>query len=183
MENAPVALNIETALINNDAAETLSVTIAGVPTGATLSAGVHNADGSWTLTPAQLTGLILTPPAQWSGAFNLTVTANATEEGATVSTAATLPVVVAGVAIAPTLALLPATGAEDTGITLNITTGLADIDPNENLTVTVAGVPYGASLSAGVHNADGTYTLTASQLTRPYFDACPPSGPARLTSP
>src|SRR5262249_7671753 len=42
-------------------AETLSVVITGVPAAATLSAGTQNADGSWTLTEAQLAGLSLLP--------------------------------------------------------------------------------------------------------------------------
>ena len=48
--------------------ETLSIEITGVPAGATLSAGTDNGGGSWTLTPAELAGLTITPP--------LTATAN-----------------------------------------------------------------------------------------------------------
>ena len=43
-----------------DALDPVTIKISGVPSDATLSAGVHNADGSWTLTPQQLAGLTLT---------------------------------------------------------------------------------------------------------------------------
>ena len=59
-EDNAIALPIQAALGQPDADAVLSVKITGVPAGATLSAGIHNADGSWTLTPAQLSGLTLT---------------------------------------------------------------------------------------------------------------------------
>jgi large repetitive protein len=43
--------------------------ISGVPSGAVLSAGTDNGDGSWTLTSAQLSGLTITPPANSDGDF------------------------------------------------------------------------------------------------------------------
>lgn len=52
-----------------------------------LSAGDDNGDGSWTLTPAQLTGLSITPPANFSGTMSLTATAISSEEGTTASAA------------------------------------------------------------------------------------------------
>ena len=39
------------------------ISITGVPTGDSLSAGTKNSDGSWTLTPAQLDALTLTEGA------------------------------------------------------------------------------------------------------------------------
>ncbi|MGC1558982.1 MAG: hypothetical protein WA820_03960, partial [Bradyrhizobium sp.] len=52
-EDRPIALGITDALSIADPRASLgSLTIIGVPAGATLSAGTHNADGSWTLTPA-----------------------------------------------------------------------------------------------------------------------------------
>ena len=57
-EDGSVALSIvETPFSAND---TVSITIAGVPADATLSAGINNGNGTWTLTPAQLAGLTLT---------------------------------------------------------------------------------------------------------------------------
>src|SRR5262249_31166440 len=148
-----------------DGSETLSVNISSLPAGATLSAGTHNADGSWTLSPAQLANLTLTPGANWSGATALTVTATSSENGTTASTTATLPLTVSGIADAPTLSVQAAAGSEDTAIALHINAGLNDTDGSETLSVAITGVPAGASLSAGTHNPDGSWTLTATQLT------------------
>ena len=80
-EDTAIALSISSSLTDMDGSESLSITISGVPTGATLSAGINNLDGSWTLTPTQLAGLTITPPANSDGDFTLTVTAKSTEAG------------------------------------------------------------------------------------------------------
>ncbi|MEK7244449.1 MAG: hypothetical protein AAB223_00325 [Pseudomonadota bacterium] len=165
-EDTAIPLNISAAL--TDADETLGVTISGVPAGAVLSAGADNgpdANGNhtWTLTADQLQGLAIVPPANYSGAMALTVTATATDaDGSTAVRTAGLDVEVTPVADAPTLVVSPATGAEDTAIPLNISAALTDAD--ETLGVTISGVPAGAVLSAGADNGDGTWTLTADQL-------------------
>ena len=58
---------------------------------------------------------------------------------------------------------------------IDIVAGLADADGSENLSVTIGGVPEGASLSAGSDNGDGTWTVSGSDLeglslTVPYED-------------
>ena len=73
LEDNAIPLTITTSLATGDNG-TLAVVITGVPNGATLSAGIHNQDGSWLLTPAQLQGLTITPPHDYNGSFNLTVT-------------------------------------------------------------------------------------------------------------
>src|SRR5262249_60467892 len=78
-------------------------TIAGVPAGASLSAGTDNGDGSWTLAPGQLAGLSITPPANYSGSFNLSVTATSVDGASSATTSATLSAAVTCVADAPTL--------------------------------------------------------------------------------
>ena len=87
-EDTAIALpDISAALQDGDGSETLTLTISGVPVGATLSAGTDQGGGVWSLTgltQAQLDALSITPPADFSGTFNLTVTATATE-GATVA--------------------------------------------------------------------------------------------------
>jgi len=77
-----------------------SVTISNVPTDATLSAGTDNGDGSWTLTPDQLSGLTFTPADDWSGSFDVSVTATAAD-GETANVTSTVDVI--AVADAPTL--------------------------------------------------------------------------------
>jgi VCBS repeat-containing protein len=76
-----IPLNLWAALHDRDGSETLSIEIAGVPAGATLSAGTNNGGGIWTLTPEQLSGLSITPPPGSDADFTLTVTATSTELG------------------------------------------------------------------------------------------------------
>jgi hypothetical protein len=95
-EDTAIVLSIDSALTDTDGSETLSITIGGVPTGAVLSAGTDNGDGSWTLTAAQLAGLMITPPANSDADFDLTVTATAAEaeNGDTTTTVDTIHVTV-----------------------------------------------------------------------------------------
>ncbi|MGL4460927.1 MAG: DUF4394 domain-containing protein, partial [Planctomycetia bacterium] len=101
-EDTPIPLSI-TATSNAAAGlETISVRVSGIPAGATLSAGTVQADGSVVLTAAQLTGLTINPPANFSGSFSLTVVATATRAGGgTASTTNTLAVNVTAVNDAP----------------------------------------------------------------------------------
>ncbi|WOI09154.1 Ig-like domain-containing protein [Thalassospira lucentensis] len=159
-EDSAIALDIDAGL--TDSSEVLSVTISGVPEGATLSAGTDNGDGSWTLSAADLNGLSITPAEDFSGSFDLTVTAQSAD-GSDIATATdTITVDVAGVADAPTLGVSDASGNEDSAIALNIDAGLAD--STETLTITISGVPEGATLSVGTDNGDGTWTLTSDEL-------------------
>ncbi|TAN64304.1 MAG: tandem-95 repeat protein, partial [Magnetospirillum sp.] len=73
-----VALDIQAVLTDTDGSERLgNVTITGMPADASLSAGIRNTDGSWTLTADQLSGLMLTTTGGTD--FDLTVTASAIE--------------------------------------------------------------------------------------------------------
>ncbi|MDB5875949.1 MAG: hypothetical protein JWQ07_5391, partial [Ramlibacter sp.] len=113
-------------------------------------------DGSWTLTSAQLSGLRLTPAANFSGPINLSVVATSTEasNGSTATTqAASLTVNVNPVADAPTLSVAAASGNEDTVIALSISSALTDTDSSEHLThIVVSAIPEGAILSDGIHS-------------------------------
>ena len=164
--SAGTAITLSIATAPAHAEDVLSLRITGVPAGATLSAGRHNTDGSWTLTLAQLSNLTLTAPAgSFAGLANLTVVSSATEiDGSVVSSTATLPVVVAGVATAPTLSVPIASGNAGSSIALSIATALTATDGQETLSVKIAGLPAGATLSTGTHNSDGSWTLMSSQL-------------------
>jgi len=159
-EDTAIDLDIDAAL--SDATETLSVTISGVPEGATLSAGTNNGDGSWTLNPEQLEGLAITPPKDYAGSFDLTVRATSVAGGDSATTETSVTVNVSGVADTPTLEVSNAAGSEDGAIALDIDAGLTDA--SEILTVTISGVPDGATLSAGTNNGDGSWTLSAEDL-------------------
>ncbi|MBO6520414.1 MAG: DUF642 domain-containing protein [Rhodospirillales bacterium] len=162
-EDSAIPLDIGATI--QDASETLSITIANVPAGAMLSAGSNNNDGTWTLTPAQLENLTITPPADSNEDFQLEITATSTEEdGTTASTTASLSVGVTGVADAPSLNVSDASGLEDLLVPLNISSNLADTDGSETLSITITGMPVGAMLSAGTKNPDGSWTLSGQDL-------------------
>ncbi|PKR56262.1 Ig-like domain-containing protein, partial [Thalassospira lohafexi] len=159
-EDSAIALDIDAGL--TDSSETLTVTISGVPDGATLSAGTDNGDGTWTLSSGDLEGLTITPADDFSGSFDLGVTAQSADGEDVAVTTDSLTVDVAGVADAPILDVADATGNEDSAIALDIDAGLTD--SSETLTVTISGVPDGATLSAGTDNGDGTWTLSSGDL-------------------
>ncbi|AMW34476.1 hypothetical protein HEQ62_08330 [Haematospirillum jordaniae] len=164
VEDTALPLTISANL--HDTSETLSVVISGLPAGATLNQGTQGADGSWTLSPAELAGLQLNPPPNYSGSFDLVVTAVSTEQdGDTASILQTVPVTIAPVVDAPTLtASLPASGQEDTAVPFAIQAALADTDGSESLTITVSGLPSGATLSSGTQQPDGSWSLTSADL-------------------
>ena len=166
-EDQAIALDIGVALNDIDGSETITdITVSGVPSGAQLSVGTDNLDGTWTLTPADLAGLTVTPPGDSDADFTLTVSATSTEaEGDAATTLANLDVTVTGVVDVPSVTVADAAGAEDTAIALDIGVALGDIDGSETITdITASDVPTGAELSAGTDNLDGTWTLTPVDL-------------------
>jgi hypothetical protein len=70
-EDTAIPLNIATTAGASN--ETLTLRISGLPFGANLSVGTKNGDGTWTLTPAQLQGMTLNPPAGFDGNVSLGV--------------------------------------------------------------------------------------------------------------
>jgi Ca2+-binding RTX toxin-like protein len=181
--------HIQAALTDTDGSESLYLWISGVPTGAKLSAGIDNGNGSWTLTPAQLANLTITPPANATGSIALTVGAVSTEDNHTTATTVkpltlTIDASSSGdtTASTPTLTVQPATGNEDTAIPLNIAAALTDTDGSETLAIKIAGVPTGAALSAGTNNGGGSWTLTPAQLANLKITPAPNSdAPINLT--
>ena len=189
-EEVSVPLSIRPHLTDTDGSEGISIiTISDVPKGAELSAGSPSAplaDGTtvWTLTEAELAGLRITPPHDFSGTITLSVTATS-REGANGSTAVSSPVplviTVTGVADAPLVDAQPVSGDEDSAIPLAITAVLSDLTGERLDHITITGVPEGSRLSAGTHNADGSWTLTLAELGGLTFT--PPhnhSGPVRM---
>ncbi|MEQ9491954.1 MAG: hypothetical protein RIM72_23475, partial [Alphaproteobacteria bacterium] len=145
-EDTAIPLDISvTGIQDGDAAE---VSIQNIPDGATLtnSAGdtITVTDGTATLTPDQLDGLAITPPANADDDFNLTVAVTTTDadSGDTATVTDTLAVSVDAVADTPSLEVSAATGAEDTAIALDITSALSDA--SESLAIEIANIPDGA---------------------------------------
>ncbi|WP_262272912.1 Ig-like domain-containing protein [Microvirga yunnanensis] len=167
-EDGTINLNLSARLTDTDGSEVLSVVIEGLPEGARLSAGINNGDGSWTLTPSQLAGLTVTPPADWSGTMNLTLLAHAreTSNGSVATTRDTFQVQVDAVTDAPVVSARDASGLEDQPIALNLAAALTDRDGSEVLTVVISGMPAGASLTYGAQQADGTWIVSAADLPR-----------------
>ena len=149
-EDQAIDLDISSALTDTDSSETLSVTIWGVPTGASLNHGSDNEDGTWTLNASDLEGLEITPAENDDTDFSLTVTTTATEadDGDQVSVSGTIDVSVAADADAPTFILQGADGTEDQAIDLDITALLNDTDDSESLSIEISGVPDGATLNS-----------------------------------
>ncbi|MBE0532069.1 MAG: tandem-95 repeat protein, partial [Rhodospirillales bacterium] len=163
-EDEAIQLSIS-ASVPNAMEGIASITIAGLPDGAELSAGTDNGDGTWTLTPGQLEGLTLTPPADFNGSLALSVTAASTALAteAVSSSPVPLSVSVSPVADVPTVSVSAASGAEDSSLALAISASVPG-STETVASVTINGVPAGATLSAGTRNDDGSWTLTAAQL-------------------
>ena len=119
-----VELNIASSLVDTDGSESLAVVISGVPTGATLSAGTDNGDGSWNVDPADLPGLTLFPPEDFGGSFQLTVTATATDGSDTADAVQTIDVTVSYLNEPPVSNDSSVSTSEDTTVTF----GLSDFD-------------------------------------------------------
>ncbi|MBD8708414.1 retention module-containing protein [Pseudomonas sp. CFBP 13711] len=178
-DNAILLSTIKAATTDVDGSETLTVSMKGIPVGASLSDGTHtfNATAGATATDVtdwDLSKLKLTPPANFSGDIALTVTATAQDGAAApVSKDLTFNVHVAPVADAPTVIAPAVTGPEDTAIHLNIGTTLVDTDGSESLThLTLSGVPVGAVVTDGTHSytstagGNGTAALDGWDLTK-----------------
>ncbi len=159
-EDTAIGLSISASV--PDSTETVDfVTINGVPDGASLSAGTDTGGGVWTLEPEDLAGLTITPPSDFNGDFDLTVTATSTDGGE--SSGQTLPVSVGEESDAPEVSVSPASGDEDTAIGLSISASVPDSTETVDF-ITISGVPDGASLSAGTDNGGGVWTLEPGDL-------------------
>src|SRR5262249_33503637 len=73
-EGSPIPLTLAASPAVNDGSEVVTVTVSGLPDGATLSHGTA-AGGVWILAPTDLPGLTVTVPD--NGSFSITVTTTA----------------------------------------------------------------------------------------------------------
>ena len=132
--------------------------------GALLNQGRLQADGSWVLVQAQLSGLTLTPAKHSDDDFRLTIRSVSTEgeNGSTAEVVDYLDVRVDAVADKPSLTVSNARGDEDTAIALDIQTHLHDQDGSETQHIIISGLPTGALLNQGRLQADGSWKLLAA---------------------
>ena len=169
-EDQPINLpSITTGLVDTDGSETLAVSVSSIPAGAVLTDGTNSFTASAGSTSASVTGwnlstLRITPPADFNGNFQLTVTATATEQanGDARSSTSNINVRVIPVNDAPTTsAVTLAAIAEDSGTRIITTAQLlgnaADIEAN-NLAVSNVSIATGSGTL--VNNGNGTWSYT-----------------------
>ncbi len=159
-EDNAIALNIDAGLTDTDGSESLSITISGVPEGATLSAGTDNGDGTWTLEEGDLDGLTVTPPADSDADFALSVSATSTEqstgESKTVNT--TIDVKVDAVADDTTVggsAEADGIGDGDHSVTVNLNATFGDFEDGSESHFVLVEVPDGWEAPEGAVVVDG----------------------------
>ena len=144
-----------------DVRDTISVKISGVPSDATLSAGTRNADGSWTLAPAQLASLDLI--AGNATTATLTVTATNTL-GITAATQQTIQLSV----ITPLKATFDTVSFTDTGVQGDHITNNSSVTMSgtftDNLNISQVQILNGKTVVgiASVDNVKHTWSLTAT---------------------
>jgi VCBS repeat-containing protein len=162
-EDSAIALDIRAELADTDGSETLTFVISGVPEGSALSAGTDNGDGTWSLTPGDLTGLTITPPTDLEADFDILVTATATESsnGDTASTTLPLHVDVLGVNDAPVASDIDL-GQIQEDQPLNFTSAqlLAGASDTDGDTLAVTAVSADPAHGTITDNGDGTWTFT-----------------------
>jgi VCBS repeat-containing protein len=128
-----------------DPRDNVALTVTGVPSDASLSAGSQNSDGSWSLTPAQLSGLMLQSGAT---SANLTITATNTL-GATASTSQSLGVTVVPAGVPIVSGSYAFTSIDDPG-GLTYAKGLNDKGEVVGIYLDANGVTHGFIDDAGV---------------------------------
>jgi surface adhesion protein len=163
---------INTALTDTDGSEILSVKISGIPAGSVLTDGAgHTFTVTATSGEANVTGwnlgtLTVTPPANYNGQFNLTVTSTSTETlGGSAPSTATIPVTVYPTAyvseVVATLTVDKTTVAEGGQITYTVTLSNKDgiaISSHDELTFKLSD---GTLIKVPANAASGSFTITA----------------------
>ena len=159
-----IPLSISSGLVDTDGSETLTITIAGVPSGSVLSGGrLVSDDGTsatWQLTQDDLDGLTLLPSATSSGDVDLTITATATEtsNGDTAQSVETMNVVVNR---PPEAGDDAAATSEDSPVTVPLASLLTnDSDPDAWDSFSITSVD--ADLHDGAGNIVGSVVLDGS---------------------
>ncbi|MGF1751873.1 tandem-95 repeat protein [Vibrio cionasavignyae] len=162
-EDSAVPLDIQAALTDTDGSESLAISIRELPEGTLLSSGSLNPDGTWSLSPDDLTGLTLTPPANFHGELNLQVDAISTESTGDHSTT-TVPVSlnITPVNDRPEAQDLQFAMLEDGSLTFynsDLLASATDVDGDD---LVVMNVDYSGNQGTLTDNQDGSYTFVPS---------------------
>ncbi|MES2710746.1 MAG: hypothetical protein V4653_04125 [Pseudomonadota bacterium] len=170
-EDTSIPLGLDARLTDGDGSERLSFLVSGLPAGAILNAGAYHGPGSWSLTAEQAATATITPPHDFTGTMQLTVSAVAQEQDGGQQAVSTVNLPVRVTAVVDTTGWnATATGDEDSPIALNLAPPMLDQDGSERLvgTVIVQGVPEGAVLRSAEGKAftgsGGTWKIPAEQL-------------------
>jgi len=90
-----IPLHVAAVTLDQDGSERLTIRVTGLPEGASLNAGIRQADGTWLLGSADLPSLLLTLPQGQAQRFDLGIIAETTEAHGSISTTSeSLPVTV-----------------------------------------------------------------------------------------
>ncbi len=155
-EDGSIALSISAT--PGQEGDTVTITIDNLPAGATLTndeGETFEGGASITLTPDQLAGLTVHPAPNSDADLNLTVTATASDGGATAEVSSGLSVTIDAVADTPTLTVSNLTGSEGVPLSLNISAELMDSDGSETLSIEISGLPEGFSITDGQNTYSG----------------------------
>lgn len=161
-EDQGIPLDIAATSINPE--NSFSVTITGVPAGASLSAGTAEVDGTWRLEAADLDGLALIPPTDFSGIVELTVSATSIEGSGNASTTGALAIDVAPVADTPELRVtVEQVGTSSDGQTQNGSSqvGSPDAGMSGNMQLLTDGLSRNENIKTG---ADDDVLVVAGDL-------------------
>ncbi|MGL5095014.1 MAG: hypothetical protein ACRDD1_05475, partial [Planctomycetia bacterium] len=166
-QDSTISLGASASLNGPVAEQTLTVRVTGELSGATLF--VDGQPAPAVLTGEQFARLAIRPAPGFTGTITLAVEATATRTvgGHTERSGGSIGITVRDAAVSgiPTLAVAPV-GFRLTAvdpIPLGITATTSDPD-SETVVVTVAGVPAGASLTAGVDIGGGVWRLSQADL-------------------
>lgn len=177
--------SIDFTALDTDGSEVLSITISNVADFVLLSAGIDNGDGSFTLTPAEYAGLVISldrehAHAEAGSIAPLTVTASVLElsNGDVADVSQDFHLAIEAVADAPVLTLEDARGDEDSFIPLSVQLDLIDQDGSETGFVEISGLPDGAVIRFGGNEFAGaaSYQVPATELAD--LAIRPPAGSA-----
>ena len=161
VEDSVAGLTIAGLLADLDGSESISYQISGMPIGSSLNQGMSLGAGLWRLISPELTGLSIRPAANSALDFTLSVAAVAEEmnDGGAIAYSNPQPILIRvdGVADLPSVvASASITTDEDVPTpTFGIVAALTD-PAEESLSVSIEGVPLGATLT------DGSNTMLAT---------------------
>ena len=146
-------------VIRVDSDDTLTLTIAGLPTGATITDSADSkvfSGSSFTLTGAEVGSTLTLNDGSNSGNFTLNVTANNTTIGEAASSATQTLAVTVNPSVGP---------AGVAGSPINLALANPSAANGAAVTVTITGVPSDWQLNQGTNLGNGTWTVQSDDLT------------------